>query len=142
MKNQFKLRSSLIKGFFWRLISVFDTFLIVLIFSSLWGDFDFQLAFLFGGVEFILKWLVYVVHDRIWLKVSNGYFLNNRYLLLKTVSWRITGSICTLLLGFILIEENKLMLSATITSVEFITKSILYFIFEKLWLRKILISKN
>lgn len=50
---------------------------------------------------------------------------------LKAVSWRITGSIDTLLVSFFV--TGKLNVAATIAFVEVITKIALYYFHERAW---------
>tara|TARA_R110002051_G_scaffold325678_2_gene430126 strand:- start:42799 stop:43062 length:264 start_codon:yes stop_codon:yes gene_type:complete len=49
----------------------------------------------------------------------------------KAVSWRIIGTLDTLLISYIL--TGKIALAASIASIDFITKMILYFFHERLW---------
>ncbi|PRX48038.1 DUF2061 domain-containing protein [Salegentibacter salegens] len=51
--------------------------------------------------------------------------------ILKTVSWRIVGTIDTIVISWILTEEIETALA--IGSVELVTKMILYFGHERLW---------
>ncbi len=51
--------------------------------------------------------------------------------LAKTISWRIIGTLDTLLLSWIIIGEVST--AAAIASVEFISKMILYFFHERAW---------
>lgn len=49
----------------------------------------------------------------------------------KAVSWRIIGTLDTLLISYLL--TGKISLAASIATVDFITKMILYFFHERLW---------
>jgi len=49
----------------------------------------------------------------------------------KAISWRIIGTLDTLLISYIL--TGKIALAASIASIDFITKMILYFFHERLW---------
>lgn len=49
----------------------------------------------------------------------------------KAVSWRIIGTLDTLLISYIL--TGKIALAASIASIDFITKMVLYFFHERLW---------
>lgn len=49
----------------------------------------------------------------------------------KTISWRIIGTLDTLLLSWIIIGEVST--AAAIASVEFVSKMILYFFHERAW---------
>lgn len=49
----------------------------------------------------------------------------------KALSWRVVGTLDTLLVSYILTGE--ISLAASIASVDFITKLILYFFHERVW---------
>jgi uncharacterized membrane protein len=51
--------------------------------------------------------------------------------ILKAVSWRITGTIDTFVISFIV--TGKLGIAGAIASVEVITKIVLYYFHERLW---------
>ncbi len=51
----------------------------------------------------------------------------------KAISWRIVGTLDTLLISYILIGE--VAIAASIASIDFITKMFLYFFHERLWNR-------
>lgn len=51
--------------------------------------------------------------------------------LLKTISWRIIGTLDTLILSWIIVGEVST--AAAIASVEFLSKMILYFFHERAW---------
>ncbi len=51
--------------------------------------------------------------------------------LLKAVSWRLTGSIDTFVIGFIV--TGRLGIAGTIASVEIVTKIVLYYLHERAW---------
>jgi uncharacterized membrane protein len=53
--------------------------------------------------------------------------------LLKTISWRIIGTLDTMILSWIITGSWKLGL--TIGGVEVITKMVLYFLHERAWYR-------
>jgi uncharacterized membrane protein len=50
---------------------------------------------------------------------------------LKTITWRIVGTIDTILIGWVVSGDP--MVGLTIGSFEVVTKMILYFIHERLW---------
>ena len=60
---------------------------------------------------------------------------SNKKSVLKTVSWRILGSMDTLLIAFILTSQVKTALS--ISAVEVMSKTVLYYVHERLWSRVI-----
>lgn len=49
----------------------------------------------------------------------------------KAFSWRVVGTLDTLIISYIL--TGKIVLAASIASIDFITKMILYFFHERLW---------
>jgi uncharacterized membrane protein len=51
--------------------------------------------------------------------------------LLKTISWRIVGTIDTMVIAYLLTGEVKVAVS--IGSVEVFTKLVLYYLHERLW---------
>ncbi len=51
----------------------------------------------------------------------------------KAVSWRIIGTLDTLIVSYILTGE--IVLATSIASIDFVTKMILYFFHERLWNR-------
>lgn len=53
--------------------------------------------------------------------------------LAKAISWRITGSIDTMVLSFLITGSVKL--AAAIGLTEVVTKSLLYYLHERAWLR-------
>lgn len=51
--------------------------------------------------------------------------------LLKTLSWRIIGTLDTILISYII--TGKITMALSIGSVELVSKMILYFFHERLW---------
>jgi len=49
----------------------------------------------------------------------------------KALSWRVVGTLDTLIVSYVL--TGKISLAASIASVDFITKLILYFFHERIW---------
>lgn len=49
----------------------------------------------------------------------------------KAISWRIVGTLDTLVVSYILVGE--IALATSIASVDFVTKMILYFFHERVW---------
>lgn len=50
---------------------------------------------------------------------------------IKALSWRLIGTIDTLIVSYFL--TGKLKLAASIASIDFITKLVLYFFHERIW---------
>ncbi|WP_397447538.1 DUF2061 domain-containing protein [Polaribacter sp. R77954] len=51
--------------------------------------------------------------------------------IVKALSWRVVGTLDTLIVSYIL--TGKITLAASIASVDFLTKLILYFFHERIW---------
>ncbi|WP_422083680.1 DUF2061 domain-containing protein [Ulvibacterium sp.] len=51
----------------------------------------------------------------------------------KAISWRIIGTLDTLLVSYLL--TGKVVLAASIASIDFVTKMVLYFFHERIWNR-------
>jgi len=75
---------------------------------------------------FIYIFLVVVI-----IKVMKKTNVSLRRHILKTLTWRIVGTIDTILLGW-LVSGNP-MVGITIGSFEVVTKMILYFLHERMW---------
>jgi len=56
---------------------------------------------------------------------------SNTKSILKTISWRIVGTIDTMIIAYVITGEMKM--AATIGSVEVFTKMILYYFHERFW---------
>lgn len=49
----------------------------------------------------------------------------------KAMSWRVVGTLDTLIVSYVLVGE--IVLATSIASVDFVTKMILYFFHERIW---------
>ncbi len=56
---------------------------------------------------------------------------NRKRSILKAITWRITGTIDTFLLSWIITGKPKV--AATISLAELITKTLLYYLHERVW---------
>jgi uncharacterized membrane protein len=50
---------------------------------------------------------------------------------LKALSWRVVGTLDTLLVSYLL--TGRIVIATSIASVDFITKLVLYFFHERIW---------
>jgi len=57
--------------------------------------------------------------------------LDKKRHILKTITWRIVGSLDTLLLGWLI--SGSLKVGAAIGGAEMVTKMVLYYMHERLW---------
>ena len=132
-KRESHLRS-LIKGISWRVIATTDTVFIVLLITCLTGNCSIDQAIKIGVAEFLIKLLVFYVHERIWQSAIKTGKLSSNRILYKTVSWRIVATTMTFLIsGTILNAFNEVALY--IALVELVTKFVLYYLHERMWLK-------
>lgn len=121
----FKLsKRHLAKTFSWRFIGTLDTILLSWFISG-----DFNIGLQIGFLEIITKMIFYYFHERFWFKSSLEN--SDKRHLFKTFSWRVIGTIDTILLGWLITGNPYTGLK--IGSVEVISKMLLYFVHEKVW---------
>lgn len=131
-KDESQLRS-LVKSFSWRVIAIADTVLIVLLITCLSGQCGIEDALAIGFIEFLLKFVVYFVHERVWVNIqfSNRFGINRT--LYKTISWRVVATVMTFMVaGAVLDPEDNT--AYYIAGIEIFTKTLLYYFHERLWL--------
>ncbi len=114
------------KSLSWRLIGTIDTFILSYLLT---GSFYFGLSI--SLTDTIIKLFLYFFHERVWFQ--SKYTNPNVRHILKTLSWRLIGSISTLLIAWI-VTGNPLT-GLKISFAETLTKLILYYLHEKLWYR-------
>lgn len=122
---------SILKTISWRVIGTLDTVLLSWFITG-----TLTLAFSIGLVELFSKLILYFFHERGWSTVQWGKKRNGRgdkavRSLVKTVSWRIVGTLDTIVLSYLITGQVETALS--IGGVELITKMVLYFIHERVW---------
>lgn len=120
---------SLIKGISWRIFASIDTFLLAFILTG-----KVMIAAPLAFSEIITKIVLYFLHERMWNLISWGR-VNNKPTtyrsLAKSISWRILGTIDTIILSFFI--SGNLNFALTIGSLEVFTKIFLFFVHERLW---------
>jgi len=125
---------SLLKGISWRVVATTDTILVVLLITCLFGKCSIEDALKIGAAEFVVKLLVYYVHERVWQKKGSGVAVSKKQTIHKSISWRIIATTMTFVIsGAILESFNEVALFIALT--ELITKFVLYYFHERLWLR-------
>jgi uncharacterized membrane protein len=125
---------SLIKGISWRFIATTDTVLIVLLITCLYGKCSIENALKIGAIEFLLKLFIYYFHERIWQLFRLGKQISKRQSLYKTISWRVVATTTTFIISGAILERFD-EVALFIALLELITKFILYYIHERLWLK-------
>lgn len=116
----------LAKTITWRLVGSIDTILLSWLITG-----NPFLGLKIGSIEAISKMILYYIHERVWFKSS---ILNsNKRHLLKTITWRILGTLDTVLVGWLI--SGNAAIGLKIGFFEVITKLGLYYIHERAWYR-------
>lgn len=123
-----------------------DTFVVALL-VTWWilGTPQFEESGWIMLIETPLKLLIYYAHERIWQFAWRDHQVSNKDILLKTISWRVFATTMTFLIAYFIFNSSqnvsvansdKMAKVALVISItELVTKSVLYFIHEKLWLK-------
>ncbi len=137
---------SVIKAVSWRIIGTIDTMVI----SYLWTG-HLGKAVAIGATEVITKIILYYLHERAWTRVPLGSMRrhspfpneepvsqlplrdSNLRSLLKAVSWRIVGTIDTIVISYLWTGDVSKALK--IGATEVVTKIFLYYLHERAWAR-------
>ena len=125
---------SILKGITWRILATADTILVVMLITCISGNCSVRGAIAIGGLEFLLKFGAYYLHERLWLLTIKERVVSSRLTVIKSVSWRLIASGLTFVIaGFVFESFDGLALAVAI--VELFTKFALYYIHERLWLK-------
>lgn len=130
---------SLLKALSWRIVGTVDTTLLSWLFTRTLGK-----ALQIGGIELFTKIVLYYLHERIWLAVpwakqvveEDGSIVvkeEHHRSVVKGVSWRITGTVDTIIIAFFITGDYSKALSIGMTEV--VTKVFLYYLHERVWQR-------
>ena len=112
------------KTFTWRIVGTLDTILISWIITG--NPFT---GLKIGVSEVVTKMALYYLHERLWFRIHIPE--SRKRHLMKTVSWRMIGTLDTILISWI-ISDNPLT-GVKIGAVEVITKMVLYYLHERTW---------
>lgn len=123
MKDQSHKRH-IAKTITWRIVGTLDTILI----SWLVTGNPFT-GLKIGVSEVVTKMLLYYLHERLWFRILIPE--SRKRHLLKTVSWRVIGTLDTMVLSWV-ISGNPLI-GVKIGLVEVVTKMVLYYLHERVW---------
>lgn len=128
---------SLLKGATWRIVATCDTILLSYIYTKSIGN-----ALKIGLIEIFTKIFLFYLHERIWLKfIKWGQLPNDdgnlkeshQRSLIKGISWRFFGTLDTIIIS--LFVTGDLSKAFAIGFTELVTKVILYYFHERLWLK-------
>jgi len=125
---------SLVKGISWRIIATMDTIMVVLLVTCLTGNCSIENALKIGFYEFFIKLATYYVHERIWQKFLLGKEVTAKQTLYKSISWRLIATSMTFIISGVIFESfDEIALYVALT--ELVTKFILYYLHERMWLK-------
>lgn len=113
----------------WRIIGTVDTIFLSWVILG-----DPIIALQIGGAEVVTKMLLYYFHERIWFKINLGEGaegISRLRHIFKTVSWRVVGTVDTMILAWLI--SGSPMMGLKIGLVEVVTKMLLYYFHERVW---------
>jgi uncharacterized membrane protein len=119
---------SIIKGISWRVVGTLDTIIISFFLTG-----HITTALKIGFTEVITKVSLYYLHERVWLYFLKGKDQTPAISVTKAVTWRIIGTIDTMLLGWF--YSGNALTGLKIGFTEVATKIALYYLHERLWHR-------
>jgi uncharacterized membrane protein len=123
MKDQ-TYKRHIAKTITWRIVGTLDTILISWMVTG-----NPFMGLKIGFAEVVTKMVLYYLHERFWYRILIPE--SRKRHLLKTVSWRVIGTLDTMLLSWI-ISGNPLT-GVKIGLVEIVTKMALYYLHERVW---------
>jgi uncharacterized membrane protein len=119
------------KSVTWRIIGTLDTILLAWLISG-----DPITGLQIGFAEVLTKMVLYYLHERLWFKIRVGSIENKdskKRHIAKTITWRIVGTIDTMILAWVISGDP--MIGLKVGGAEVVTKMILYYLHERGWYR-------
>ena len=121
---------SFLKGVTWRALGTLDTIVLSFIITGNIGD-----ALKIGFTEVITKIILFYFHERLWNIIPygriHGVGPTHGRSFLKGVTWRMVGTIDTILVAFLI--TGKPISALTIGGFEVFTKIGLFYLHERVW---------
>ena len=120
---------SIAKAISWRATGTLDTFLLSWLITGHLGT--------AGGIaasEIVTKISLYYLHERVWTRLGRRRGKaaeTHRRSLLKAISWRVTGTLDTFLLSWLI--TGHAATAGGIAASEVLTKIALYYLHERVW---------
>ncbi|MEO7357968.1 MAG: DUF2061 domain-containing protein [Ignavibacteria bacterium] len=133
-------KTSFLKSVSWRVIGTLDTILLSWLFTG-----QLSTALKIGGIELFTKIFLYYLHERIWISLKIGktkvisekgivsYEDKHSRSFVKGISWRIVGTLDTIIIAFFVTGDYRKAFEIGFTEV--FTKLILFYLHERLWMR-------
>lgn len=129
MKDQSHKRH-IAKTITWRIVGTLDTILLSWIISG-----NPTTGLQIGFAEVVTKIFLYYFHERAWFKINfskDGHVLESKKRhIAKTFTWRLIGTIDTMLLAWLISGDP--LIGLKIGFAEVITKMLLYYFHERFW---------
>ena len=126
---------SILKGISWRFLAFADTIFVVLLVTCFFEECSMDDALKIGASEFIFKLAIYYFHERIWLRILKKQAKSSKEILYKTISWRLIATSTTFIISGLVLSSGFSEIALYIALTESVTKFILYYFHEKLWLK-------
>ncbi|MHA7865483.1 DUF2061 domain-containing protein [Flagellimonas marinaquae] len=114
----------LLKTLTWRLLASVDTFILSFFFTG-----SLNMGVRITLVEVLTKIVLYFVHEKLWFRLNLVHSVTRH--LVKTISWRMLGTLDTMLLTWLI--TGDMFMGVNIGMTEVLSKSILYFFHERIW---------
>lgn len=112
------------------------------------GNCSLEDALAIGVFEFGFKFAVYYIHERIWVRIYMGNRTDRVRLIMKTISWRLVATVMTFVIAGVVLE-NASGIALTIALIEIVTKTLFYYLHERMWIivplgriRRLFLKKN
>ena len=130
--NDKSYKRHIAKTLTWRIVATCDT-----IFLSWLITGNPLLGLKIGMIEVVTKMVLYFLHERAWFRINvnkklRDYKSKKRHLI-KTITWRIIGTLDTMMIAWIL--SGNPLIGLKIGLAELITKMIFYYFHERIWFK-------
>lgn len=133
MSDDFLVKRHLAKTMTWRIVGTIDTMIIGWLVSG-----NPLVGLSIGGTEVVTKMILYFLHERMWLKYGykkdeegNRQAMSVKRHLAKTLTWRVIGTVDTMLLAWLISGDPTIGLQ--VGGIEVFTKMLLYYLHERVW---------
>lgn len=132
MSTKVSIKRHIAKSITWRIVGTIDTMLLAWLVSG-----NPMIGLKVGGLETLTKMILYFFHERAWYHyhfkgiVDHKKEITRKRHLLKTVTWRVIGTIDTIFLAWI-VSGNPLI-GLKVGAMELFTKMLLYYLHERVW---------
>jgi uncharacterized membrane protein len=134
---------SLVKGATWRMVGTLDTIFLSFLFTG-----KISIALSIGGVEVFTKILLFYLHERVWMKLGFGTWMErvqgqevkrekHYRSIIKGISWRAIGSLDTFWIALLVNHQapHATKTAFNIAGTEVITKVGLFWLHERIWMQ-------